>query len=205
MERRQFLKGSSLAGMSMLLPFASQGQISKSEEDSIYLIGPQDGYSPHIGSLLSTMTMMRAWVISTVKDLSVKELDFQIDDQSNSIGAMLWHLAATEKYYQLNTFEGMDWGTWSEEVKKEWDLPMNLGEEGRKLIKGYDIDFYLEKLERVRETTKKEFAARNDDWIFEEEPFFNNELTNNYCKWFHVCEHESNHRGQMKFILKRVS
>lgn len=205
MERRQFLKGSSLAGMSMLLPFASQGQISKSEEDSIYLIGPQDGYSPHIGSLLSTMTMMRAWVISTVKDLSVKELDFQIDDQSNSVGAMLWHLAATEKYYQLNTFEGMDWGTWSEEVKKEWDLPMNLGEEGRKLIKGYDIDFYLEKLERVRETTKKEFAARNDDWIFEEEPFFNNELTNNYCKWFHVCEHESNHRGQMKFILKRVS
>ena len=24
--------------------------------------------------------------------------------------------------------------------------------------------------------------------------------TNNFCKWFHVCEHESNHNGQIKWI-----
>ena len=28
--------------------------------------------------------------------------------------------------------------------------------------------------------------------------------TNNYCKWFHVCEHESNHNGQIKFLKKRI-
>ena len=28
--------------------------------------------------------------------------------------------------------------------------------------------------------------------------------TNNYCKWFHVCEHESNHNGQIKFFRKRI-
>lgn len=204
-DRRNFIKGSALLTVGLVTaPLISY---SKSEParttDSIYLIGPQKGYSPQIGTLLSTMTMMREWVIDTVKDLSMEQLDFQIDDQSNSIGAMLLHLAATEKYYQLNTFEEMEWGTWSEEIKKEWNVPSGLGEEGRKQIIGNDIDYYLSKLKKVREVTKKEFAKRDDEWIMKSEPFFNNEPTNNYCKWFHVCEHESNHRGQMKFIIQR--
>jgi uncharacterized damage-inducible protein DinB len=28
--------------------------------------------------------------------------------------------------------------------------------------------------------------------------------TNNYCKWFHVCEHESHHAGQIDLLLKRL-
>ena len=28
--------------------------------------------------------------------------------------------------------------------------------------------------------------------------------TNNYAKWFHVCEHESNHNGQIKWIAGRL-
>lgn len=205
-DRRKFIKESALitAGL-VTAPLISFSQSSPAQTaNSIYIIGPQEGYSPQIGTLLSTMTMMRKWIIDTVKDLTVEQLDFQIDDQSNSIGAMLLHLAATERYYQLNTFEEMEWGTWSEEIKKEWDVPSGLGEEGRKQIKGNDITYYLSKLEEVREVTKKEFAKRDDEWIMKSEPFFGNELTNNYCKWFHVCEHESNHRGQMKFVVKRL-
>ena len=54
---------------------------------------------------------------------------------------MLWHLAATERYYQLNTFENMEWGSWNEEIKAQWDLPLSLREEGREKIKGHNIDF----------------------------------------------------------------
>ena len=204
--RRTFFKKSALltAGLASmpLMNFSQNVPISTLE--SIYLIGPQEGYSPQIGTLLSTMTMMRTWVIQTVKDLTVEQLDFQIDDQSNSIGAMLLHLAATEKYYQLNTFDNMEWGTWDDDVKKVWDVPSGLGEAGREQIKGNSIDYYLNKLEEVRAVTKVEFSKRDDDWIMKSEPFFSGEPTNNYCKWFHVCEHESNHRGQMKFIIKRL-
>ena len=204
--RRNFLKGASLltAGMAAA-PFQAWAQGSVPQPaDSIYQIGPQEGYSPHIGTLLSTMTMMRTWVLRTVSDLSQKELDFQFDKTSNSIGAMLLHLAATERYYQLNTFEGLDWGTWDEKIKEEWDVPMGLGKKARKVIKGYDLDYYLEKLESVRAHTKEEFAKRGDDWLMQSEPFFDGKPTNNYCKWFHVCEHESNHNGQIKFLLKRI-
>lgn len=207
--RRQFLKGSVILGtglgLSAIPSFAAAPPIDvQAKEKSMYLIGPQEGYSPQIGTLLSTMTMMRSWVIGTVRGLTVEELDYQIDEESNSIGAMLLHLAATEKYYQLNTFEGMAWGSWSNEIKKEWDPAMNLGKPARKKIKGHSLDFYLAKLKEVRAVTMQEFAKRDDDWIMESEPFFENKPTNNYCKWFHVCEHESNHNGQIKFIKKRL-
>jgi len=205
-DRRNFIKKSSL--LTLGITTTSIGGIMAhptfTPPESIYLIGPQEGYSPQIGTMLSMMTMMRVWLIESVKELNVSQLDFQLDDKSNSIGAMLLHLAATEKYYQLNTFDGMAWGSWSEEIKKEWDVPMGLGEKAREEIKGNNVQFYLDKLKAVREVTEQEFAKRNDEWIMKSEPFFNDELTNNYCKWFHVCEHESNHRGQIKFVMKRM-
>lgn len=204
--RRNFFKKSvALTAGLATTPFINFTQATPhNTEDSIYLIGPQEGFSPQVGTLLSTMTMMRAWVVRSVENLTQAELDFQIDDQSNSIGAMLMHLAATEKYYQLNTFEDMAWGSWSKEIKAEWDTPMGLGKKARKHIKGNDISYYLERLEAVRADTTAGFAERDDAWIMKSEPFFNNSPTNNYCKWFHVCEHESNHNGQIKFIKKRL-
>jgi hypothetical protein len=205
-DRRSFIKGATALGAAMAIaPNAYARQEISISPASIYQVGPLEGYSPHIGTMLSMMTMMRTWVVRSVEGLSVKDLDHQLDDQSNSIGAMLYHLAATEKYYQLNTFDDMEWGSWSEEVKKEWDIPMKLGPEARDLIKGKPVDFYLEKLQQVRSVTMNEFAKRDDDWIFQEEKFFQDQPTNNYCKWFHVCEHESNHNGQIKYIKKRLA
>jgi hypothetical protein len=195
------MTGAGLAGV----PILTRATVATPKPDQgLYQLGPMEGYSLHIGTLLSSMNMMRAWVVEGVKSLTVAQLDHQLDDQSNSIGAMLLHLAATERYYQLNTFDEMEWGTWSDEIKAEWDIPMSLGESAREKIKGNSIDYYLEKLEQVREVTKKEFARRDDDWIMKSEPFFGGEPTNNYCKWFHVCEHESNHNGQIKMIKKRL-
>ncbi|MBK8505032.1 MAG: DinB family protein [Saprospiraceae bacterium] len=204
--RRTFIEKSILltTGISALSITKLSAKTVQQTSENIYIIGPRAGYTDQVGTLLSTMTMMRTWVIDTVRNLTTEQLDYQIDDQSNSIGAMLLHLAATERYYQLNTFEGMEWDSWSDDIKKEWDVAMDLGDDARKHIVGHKIDYYLQKLEEVRNVTKKEFAKRDDAWLQKSEPFFGNQPTNNYCKWFHVCEHESNHNGQMKFITKRL-
>ncbi len=210
--RRKFIETSSLlASGAMLIPHLGACQpVSTNNPDDLYLIGPKDGFTPQIGTLLSMMTMMRAWVVRQVKDLTVEQLDFQIDEQSNSIGAMLMHLAATEKYYQLNTFDSIPWGEWDEEIKQEWDVASGLDNEAREQIKGNEIDYYLDKLQTVRTETIEKFKTLDDDWLMKSEPFFPIRRgvpgeTNNYAKWFHVCEHESNHNGQIKFIKKRFS
>lgn len=201
--RRLFLKSTAMAGIGLAAaPLMSFAPMPENRE-SLYIIGPRKGYSPQVGTLLSTMEMMQAWLIGTFEKMSIEQLDYLMDDDANSIGAMAMHLAATEKYYQLHTFEGIPWGEWSEEVQAQWDVASSLGQPARDTIKGNPASYYIDALNTVREATKVGFAKRDDEWLMwvdEEWPWG---PTNNYCKWFHVCEHISNHRGQMKLIAKR--
>ncbi|MDG2449092.1 MAG: hypothetical protein P8M34_05625, partial [Saprospiraceae bacterium] len=74
----------------------------------------------------------------------------------------------------------------------------------RKEIKGYSLDFYMEKLDRVRNHSLEELKKKDDTWLLEPDESWFWGPTNNYCKWFHVVEHESNHNGQIKYIKSRV-
>ena len=112
------------------------------------------------------------------------------------------HLAATDAVYQDLTFYNLP--DFSPMNKKKFGVAMALGDEGRKQIKGHDLDYYVSILTEVRESTLKEFKNRDDKWFQEVDPEFFGGPTNNFCKWFHVCEHEANHRGQMTVIRKRL-
>ncbi|HET9745493.1 MAG TPA: hypothetical protein VFP97_07270, partial [Chitinophagaceae bacterium] len=67
--------------------------------DNINMIGPKEGFSPHIGTLVSMMNWMRSVILRPVQSMTMEQLDYLHDPKSNTIGAMLLHLAATEKYY----------------------------------------------------------------------------------------------------------
>lgn len=205
-DRRQFITKATMAigGMAILPLSAKASDSSFTAEDNLNIIGPKEGYTPQIGTLVSMMNWMRDTILYPVRGMSTKDLDYLHDDHSNSIGAMLWHLASTERFYQLNTFDGLAWGTWSKAEEKEWGTAMSLGNNGRKKIKGNPLEFYLEKLETVRANTLKEFAKRDDEWLLAADESWGWGPTNNYCKWFHVCEHESNHNGQIKYIKSRL-
>ncbi|MEO0468189.1 MAG: DUF664 domain-containing protein [Bacteroidota bacterium] len=204
--RRKFLQTSALfaIGSGGFLPLSAMSN-NTPPPDLINVVGPKEGYTPQIGTLVSMLNWMRNTILRPVQGMSTKDLDFLLDDNANSIGAMLLHLAATERFYQIHTFEGKNWGDWSKEDDKAWSTAMGLGDEGRAKIKGKPLDFYLEKLSSVREHTLKEFAKRDDAWLLAVDEDWYWGPTNNYCKWFHVCEHESNHNGQIKMVRSRIS
>jgi uncharacterized damage-inducible protein DinB len=143
-------------------------------------------------------------VIAATKGLTQADLDYLIDPKANTIGALMLHLAATETYYQLNTFDGKKWDSWPDSVKQQWDAAMNLGDAGRKTIKGHDRDYYLNILNETRAKTLAEFSKRDDTWFLAADKDWFWGPTNNYCKWFHVCEHEAHHSGQIAFLRKRL-
>ena len=192
--RRKFLRNSALLSTGLAsLPLIGNTApgLSPLTKENINVFGPRKGYTPQMGILVSMMDWMRMVVEHSVKHLSVRELDYLHDKSANSIGAMLLHLAATETYYRLNTFEGKEWGTWDDEISKKWDTAMNLGENARKSIKNHDIKYYLDILKATREKTLSGFRERDDEWLMAVDGKFPWGPTNNYCKWFHVCEHES--------------
>ncbi|WP_374960058.1 DUF664 domain-containing protein [Gilvibacter sp.] len=206
-DRRKFLKQASLATLASgallswtppLPPTAVSGL------NDLNIVGPKEGFTPQVGTLVSMMNWMRFVILRPVEGMSVKDLDYLVDDKANSIGAMLYHLAATERFYQIHTFENRAWGDWDKADAEEFGIAMGLGDNARASIKGNPLEFYMEKLERVRATSLEELAKRDDDWLLAVDEAWPWGPTNNYCKWFHVVEQESNHNGQFKFIKSRL-
>jgi hypothetical protein len=143
-------------------------------------------------------------VLRATEGLTQADLDVLFDKNANTIGALMLHLAATETYYQMNTFEWKKWDSWSDAVKQQWDPAMNLGDAGRKTIKGHDRAYYVEILQQVRAKSLEEFRNRDDAWLMTVDKEWPWGPTNNYCKWFHVCEHEAHHTGQIALLRKRL-
>jgi len=204
--RRKFIGGSAAAIAAGLSVTLLEPSSALAEAELPNVLGPRAGYSPQVGSFVSMFTWMREQngVLRTTEGLSQADLDVLFDKNANTIGALMLHLAATETYYQMNTFGGMKWDSWSDDVKKKWDAAMNLGDAGRQTIKGHDRAYYVDILHEVREKTLSEFRKRDDAWMLAADKTFPWGPTNNLCKWFHVTEHEAHHTGQIALLRKRL-
>lgn len=138
MNRRAFVKsvaaGCAMTGGGL---FASRDAIGgEPAQNGPNVIGPRQGYSPQIGTLVSMLEWMRRAVLEPVQGLTIADLDYLHDAKANTIGALLLHLAATERHYQVHTFEGKKWGDWDKDTRRQWDVPGGLGAEARRVIKG---------------------------------------------------------------------
>ncbi|MDJ0646294.1 MAG: DUF664 domain-containing protein [Flavobacteriaceae bacterium] len=162
-------------------------------------INPREGYSPQIGALVEMLDDLKSRVTRSVQNLSQRQTDFLLDDDANRIGALILHLAATEKYYQVYTFENRGYN--SEESKK-WQTPMRLGTKARKELVGKPIDFYLNSWNEVREETLRLLKTKDDKWFAAKTSGGN---MNNHWAWYHVMEHQANHMGQIRMLTKRMN
>lgn len=160
-------------------------------------IEPANGYSTQIGNMVSMLEDLKGRVASSVSNLTIEETDFLLDNEANRIGAMIFHLAATEKYYQVFTFENR--GLNKAESAK-WDIAQNLGTTARNQLKGKPIDYYLNIWTEVREETLRLLKTKDDNWFTSNVP---NGSMNNHWAWYHVMEHQANHMGQINLIAKR--
>lgn len=168
---------------------------------SPYLIQDLPGFTPQISSLVVMMNYARLTTVQAVEGLTTRQLDSLHDSRSNTIGALVGHIAAVEVAYQVHTFEGRDL---SEHERKEWNTFLELGEKARREIRGHPPEYYMRLLTEVRQKTLSALAQRTDQWLYEQAPFWGGQPANNYFKWFHVLEDEINHRGQIRWLRKRL-
>jgi len=201
--RRDFINvcGVSFAAGALMLPGQLTAKTIMPDGDNINHIGPMEGYTPQIGTLISMLDWVSDSVIRATKNLSVEQLDHVYDKDSNSIGSLMMHVAATEVIYQDITFDNLS--DFKKENKDKWKVAMDLGEDARVKIKGNNVAYYVALMNEVRVNTKQEMKKRNDEWLLSGETKEWN--WNNYCKWFHVTEHFANHRGQMTWYIKRLT
>ena len=198
--RRSFLKlGAAVAtGVSGLSLFS---QPAVAQDSDAWIVGPKPGFTPEIGTLVSMLEFTRKQVLHSVEGMTRGDLDYLFDAKANTIGALLNHLAATDAMYHANVFGGFAFDKMPDAVKQKWEVAMDLGEPARKAIKDNGLDYYLDLLRETRAKTVAELKKRDDKWL----AILDKEAgANNYAKWFHVAEHESNHNGQIKFLKSRL-
>ena len=161
-----------------------------------YEVTPPEGYTHDVGNMVSMLDGLKARVERLVVNLNQEQTDYLIDENANRIGAIINHLAATEAYYQIYTFEGRQF---NDEEEDKWMTPLSLGDKGREELKGKPIKYYLDIYDEVRAKTKVLLKTKDDKWFAEK----NGQMTNHWA-WFHVMEHQANHMGQLAFLTKRL-
>jgi uncharacterized damage-inducible protein DinB len=164
-----------------------------------FRIEPLPDYTPTIGRLVGILLYARKTTLAAVEGLSTAELDHLQDDASNSIGALLAHIAVVERGYQLITFEERQP---SPQEKVAWEPALTLGAEGRRLLRNKPLEHYLHELNEVRRLTLDSLATRDDAWL--EQPLRAAPAMNAHFAWFHVAEDEISHRGQMRWLRARL-
>jgi uncharacterized damage-inducible protein DinB len=168
---------------------------------SPYLIGRISGFAPEISRLVGMLRYARHTTMKAVQGLSIEQLDYVQDEHSNSIGMLLHHVAAVEVAYQIGTFEQREL---TKEELERWSPALDLGAGARQKLSGEALPKHLSRLEAIRAETERQLGTRSDSWLDEETVFANGHSANNYFKWFHVMEDELSHRGQIRWLRKRL-
>lgn len=166
-----------------------------------YTIKPLQGFSGKIGELLFLFDHTRTLTLDEVSKLQESELDYLEDKEGNSIGALLYHIAAIEKVHQIITFEKRDF---TEDEFAKWGAAIELGEKGQRKIHRKPVDFYLQLLDDTRKETLRLFKEKEDSWLYEEGVWPHGVSFNNYYLWFHVMEDEISHRGQIRLLKRKL-
>ena len=162
-----------------------------------HIIKPTKGYSPQIGTLVDMIEDLKDRMTESVKDLSIEETDFLIDDKANSIGTIIMHIAATELYYQAESLENR---SWTEEEEEFWNVASNMGDESRAQLKGKPIKYYLKLWDQVREKSLEGLKTKDDEWLASKVAIG----LNHHYIWFHVLEHQAAHMGQIDLIKNKL-
>ena len=165
------------------------------------MIDYKEGFTPEIGRLVSMMDYARSTTEEAIRGLTIEQLDFQLDVQSNSIGMLLHHMSSIERAFQIMTFQERELND------AEWDelgTGIELGEKARAVIHDWDLDYYWSELSLVRAKTLDNLREKDDTWLEKVTPFGWDEKANHYFKWFHVMEDEISHRGQILMIKRRL-
>ena len=151
---------------------------------------------PLVGRWLAYMNLIRERTLEDVEGLSVEALDHTTTEQVNSIGTLLYHIAAIE----------LDW-LYSEILEQDFPenimthFPHNVREETGRLtqVRGWELGRYLEVLKVVRDDYIQKLKDYDEAEFLRPRDLPDYVVTPEWVCW-HLLEHEAGHQGQIRTL-----
>jgi uncharacterized damage-inducible protein DinB len=169
-----------------------------SDAQTLFVIGPREGYAPRIGVLVSQLINARHYLLRAARNLSPEDLDAPPGAARNTIGAILAHLDAAENMFQRTTFEGR---RFNDEEAARYGPYFEF--EGGERSRGRTLSAYFADLQETRERTLQGMRLQEDAWLDTPKTFMG-QPANIFYHWFHYIQDEARHTGQIILIRKHL-
>ena len=165
---------------------------------------PPPGFGPGIGRYLAQLTEIRHELLGHVAKLTPAQLSWYPNDETESIGTQLLHVAAIEWSWIFQDIFGRpddDYQGWEEA------FPLRVGSPQ---VSGQPLDYFTDRLERVRRETSEALRGLTDDDLTRlvgEGPTAEGEKPRSHLysiDWilFHLVHHEAHHAGQVELLVR---
>jgi uncharacterized damage-inducible protein DinB len=167
---------------------------------------PVEGYSLQVGRYVAQLTEVRDDLKREVEGLSIEQLSWHPNEQTESIGTQLLHLDAVEWSWMHEDI----FGTPSAEYTGVWEEAMPI-RAGVPQVSGKPLEWHLQKLDATREETLRILRTFTDEDLkrlvgeAEIEPGVERRSHLYTIDWiiWHILQHESAHLGQIE-LLRRI-
>lgn len=160
------------------------------------MVHPLPGFPPAVGTALWMLTDTRRRTLDIVEGLTDDHVDHVPAGLDNSIGSLLYHLAAIEADWLYADILQVAYPEWMD----EW-FPLDVREEDGRLtpVPGYTVTDHLERLATVRAHLLEDLAGMTDA-DYRHERGVESGVTTPEWVLHHLRQHEAEHRGQIQSI-----
>jgi uncharacterized damage-inducible protein DinB len=159
-----------------------------------------DGYDPVVGRWLWTLEATRSRLKEALEGASPSELDWTPPEGGNSLGSLLYHIAAIEAdwlYVEVLDIE------FPREVSATFPYDVRDGDGRLSIVSGLDLADHLGRLDRVRGWLLDSFRAIDREDFRRLRHFDQYSVTPEWVL-HHLIQHEAEHRGQILQLRERI-
>ena len=160
------------------------------------LVHPVPGFTPAVGMALWMLADTRRRTLDAVEGVTDDDVDRVPVGLDNSIGSLLYHLAAVESDWLYADILQVAFPAWMQD-----SFPHDVREEDGRLtpVPGYSVADHLERLATVRRHLLGDLAGLTDTG-YRTERGVESGVTTPEWVLHHLRQHEAEHRGQIQSI-----
>lgn len=162
-----------------------------------HVVRPTPGVEPDLGAALWMLDDTRARTLSAVAGVERGQVDAIPIGGGNTIGALLYHIAAVERDWLYRDILEQPLPDWSTPL-----FPQEMREENGRLtpFRGLPLDQHLERLETVRTHLRTDLSGLTAGDFRRERATSGSGGGTPEWILHHLREHEAEHRGQIQEI-----
>jgi uncharacterized damage-inducible protein DinB len=157
---------------------------------------------PEIGRWLWLLEEARGRTFQRIEQLAPALVDWAAPESGNSIGSVLYHIAAIEADYLYADILGQPYPQLVVEL-----FPFDVREESGRLtpVRGFELSWYIQRLDRARSMLREALQVMNlaDFRRPRSLQEYKYDITPEWTL-YHLTQHEAEHRGELAALRARA-